>query len=87
MGRTYILVYKGRYIEALESALRALLQPLVNMVMVIGVSLVSDVWRTKFEAFYVGILLQWSVQYKRVGPKGNSFQRWIRSRARAKTGK
>lgn len=33
--------------EALESALRALLQPLVNMVMVVGVSLVSDVWRTK----------------------------------------
>lgn len=47
MGRTYILVYKGRYIEALESVLRALLQPLVYMVMVIGVSLVSDVWRTK----------------------------------------
>lgn len=47
MGRTYILVYKGRYIEALESALRAWLQSLVNMVMVIGVSLVSDVWGTK----------------------------------------
>lgn len=80
-------MYKGRYIEALESALRALPQPLANMVMVIGVSLVSDVWRTKFEAFHVGILLQRSVQYKRVGPKGNFFQRWIRSRARAKTGK
>lgn len=47
MGRTYILVYKGRYIEALESALRALLQSLVNMVMLIGVSLGSDVWGTK----------------------------------------
>lgn len=40
-------MYKGRYIEALESALRALLQSLVNMIMVMGVSLVSDVWRTK----------------------------------------
>lgn len=65
MGRTYILVYKGRYIEALESALRALLQSLVNMVMVIGVSLVSDVWRTKFEAFHVGILLQLFVHTRR----------------------
>lgn len=35
------------------------------MVMLIGVSLVSDVWRTKFEAFYVGILLQRSVQTRR----------------------
>lgn len=35
------------------------------MVTVIGVSLVSDVWRTKFEAFHVGILLQRSVQTRR----------------------
>lgn len=82
---TYTLMYQGRYIEALESALLALLQPLVNMVMVIGVSLVSDVWRTKLRhsmlVFYSNCLCT------RVGPKGNSFQRWIRSRARAKTGK
>lgn len=35
------------------------------MVMVMGVSLVSDVWRTKFEAFYVDILLQRSVHRRR----------------------